>query len=680
MSNTIISITAIVVLLAGSGYVLYQERSRAALFFFAVLTVTALTDLFDLLSLTIPSNAFFWKKCALHSESFLPVFWILCSLTYARKSGPWKSGVVLKLVTVSSLLLSVLPLMLSQSAFFYAPDFPDERIIFLGNAGFFFYIAIMAFLVVALVSFENTLVNASSDALWGVKFEVVGLTTILTVQVFYFSQALLYRSLNMNYLPLRSFMYLVAAALMAYSFVYYRSKVRIQISRQVAFKSFVLAAVGLYLIVLGLVGEGMQYSGIHFPRAVTTLVAFLLGIALLLLMLSERFRREVKVSLHKNLFQNKHDYRTQWLRFTKQLSSSRSGAELLQHILSEYCDIFGITGSALYLFEENRSCYCVLAEHVMELHDEVVPANNSLIGFMTARAWVVSIAEANEEIAAEDVRFFRENRISFVVPLFGNDRLEGFIVLGPPVDSNEVYIYEDFDLMKTIASQASMAILHQRLSEQITQAREIEAIGNVATFVVHDLKNLVSNLSLIVENSTRHIHNPDFQGDMLKSLGNTVEKMQKLIKKLKNLGMQGSVNKQPVDVLDLAERTAQLVVGNVITVTGTAEIVCMDESEIQKVILNLIMNAIEASGPQKPVEVEVGRSTVPFVRVIDQGCGIPAHFIRSELFKPFKTTKSQGLGIGLYQCRKVVEAHGGRIEVSSQEGKGSVFTVWFTGS
>ncbi|MGB9082437.1 MAG: XrtA/PEP-CTERM system histidine kinase PrsK, partial [Desulfuromonadaceae bacterium] len=635
---------------------------------------------FDLLSLVISSNAFFWKDCALHAESFLSVFWILCSLTYARKTGPWKIGVVLKLVVASSLLLAVLPQILPQSAFFYAPDFPDERVIFLGNAGFFFYIAIMACLVFALVNFENTLANASSDTLWGVKFEVVGLGTILTVQLFYFSQALLYRSLNMNYLPLRSFMYLVAAALMAYSFAYYRSKVRIQISRQVAFKSFVLSAVGLYLILLGLMGEGMQYSDIHFPRAVTALVAFLLGLALLLLLLSERFRREVKVSLHKNFFQNKHDYRTQWLRFTEQLSSSRTGAELLQHILSEYCDIFGITGSALYLFEENRSCYCVLAEHVMELHDEVISANNSLIGFMAARAWVVSIAEANIEIAAEDVRFFRENHISFVVPLFGNDRLEGFIVLGQPVDNKEVYIYEDFDLMKTIASQASMAILHQRLSEQITQAREIEVIGNVATFVVHDLKNLVSNLSLIVENSTRHIHNPDFQGDMLMSLGNTVEKMQKLIKKLKNLGKPGSINKQPVDVLDLAERTAQLVVGNVIIVSGTAEIVCMDESEIQKVILNLIMNAIEASGPQKPVEVEVGRSAVPFVRVIDRGCGMPAHFIRSELFKPFKTTKSQGLGIGLYQCRKVVEAHGGRIEVNSQEGKGSVFTVWFAGS
>jgi putative PEP-CTERM system histidine kinase len=267
-----------------------------------------------------------------------------------------------------------------------------------------------------------------------------------------------------------------------------------------------------------------------------------------------------------------------------------------------------------------------------------------------------------------------------VVPLFGGERLEGFIVLGRPVNNKEVYIYEDYDLMKTIARQASLAILHQRLSEQITHAREIAAIGNVAAFVAHDLKNLVSNLSLVVENAARYLHNPDFQKDMLTSLGNTVVKMQKLISRLKNLGDQDHLNQQQVNLLELAEKTALLVVGNMISVSGTAEIVRVDEIEIQNVILNLLMNGIEASGPQEPVAIEVGCSNVPFIRIIDRGCGISARFLRTELFKPFRTTKKQGLGIGLYQCRQIVEAHGGRIEVSSVEGSGSVFTVWFANS
>lgn len=680
MSTSILTIAAIIVLLPGAGYALFKERSRMNLFLFAVLTATALLELFDLLSLVAAGDAFFWKKCALIAESLLPPFWILCSITFARQAGPWKIGLGLKVFVAITFLFSVLAQILPLNVFLYAPDFPTERLLFLGDIGFYFYIGIMACLVFALVNFEVTLTNASPDALSKIKLEVIGLTTILTVQVFYYSQALLYRSINMNYLPLRSFLYLVAASMIAYSLAYRRGNARIQVSRQVAFKSVVLLAVGVYLVMLGLLGEGMQHFGVSFPRTVTVSLAFLGGIGLLLLMLSERVRREVKVSLHKNFYQHKHDYRTQWIRFTEELSTSRSGDELLRRILAAYCDIFGISGSALFLYEENRDGYCKLAEHEIELPETIIKPDNSLISFMTKFTWVISISEDIPEILPEDTRFFRENLISFVVPIFDGKRLEGFIVLGTPVNCTETYIYEDYDLMKTIARQASLAILHQRLSDQISHAREIEAIGNVATFVAHDLKNLVSSLSLIVENAVRYIHNEDFQKDMLTSLGNTVDKMQKLIGRLRNLGEQDQINQQQINLLELAKRTAQTIVGNNITVSGTAEIVRVDENEIQKVILNLLMNAIEASDQNDPVAIEVGFSEFPFVRVIDKGCGMTARFVRTEAFKPFRTTKKKGLGIGLYQCRQIIEAHGGKIQISSQEGIGSTFTVIFANS
>jgi putative PEP-CTERM system histidine kinase len=482
----------------------------------------------------------------------------------------------------------------------------------------------------------------------------------------------------MNFLAMRSFLYLVAAALMAYSFACRRGNVRIQVSRQVAFKSLVLFAVGVYLVMLGIMGEGMRHLGVFFPNSVTISLSFVLGISLLLLLLSERFRRRIKVALHKNFYQNKHDYRTQWLCFTEQLSSSGSGDELLKHILSAYCEIFGFRGAALFLFENNRGGYCASSVHEIELRDEVIKADNSLLLFISKYACIISIVSKNSEITEEDSRFFKDGRISFVVPLFSAERLEGFIVLGLPVNDKEVYIYEDFDLMQTIAKQASQAILHQRLSKEITHAREIEAIGHVSTFVVHDLKNLVSNLSLMVENAARYLDNPDFQADMLASLGNTVAKMQKLIGRLNNMGAhEQKINQQQINLLELAESTASLVAGSRLTVSGTAEIVYVDENEIQKVILNLIMNAIESSEPNEIVAIEVGCSNAPFIRVIDKGCGMSADFIRTELFKPFKSTKKKGLGIGLYQCSRIIAAHGGRFEVSSVEGSGSVFTVWF---
>jgi len=359
------------------------------------------------------------------------------------------------------------------------------------------------------------------------------------------------------------------------------------------------------------------------------------------------------------------------------LATARSMDELQQRILSAYCEIFGTGGAALFLYEEMYAGFSMTAGYKMDRIPDVISKDNSLIKFMTERAWVINLRDDTSEILEENGYFFGENSIFIVIPLFDGERLEGFIALGKSINTNETFIYEDYDLMKTIARQASLALLHQRLSDQIIHAREIEAIGTVATYVAHDLKNLVSNLSLIVENSAKHIHNRDFQKDMLASLGNTVNKMQKLIGRMNNLGEQDFINLQQVDLLELANRSAQLVMANNITVSGTAEIVRVDENEIQKVVMNLLINGIEASDPYDPVAIEVGCNSAPYIRVIDQGCGISPQYLRSELFRPFKTTKAQGLGIGLYQCQQIVEAHGGRIEVNSVEGKGSVFTVWF---
>jgi len=382
------------------------------------------------------------------------------------------------------------------------------------------------------------------------------------------------------------------------------------------------------------------------------------------------------VALQKNFYQHKHDYRTQWLRFSEQLSTSHSSEELLQRILAAYCEIFGIRCAALFLYDPELAGYGMVSAHMMAIVDDVVASDNSLIRFMEGNAWVVSVRDENPEITAENLQFFTNHQVSFVIPLFDGQRIDGFITLGKPIKANEIYIYEDYDLMKTIARQASLAILHQRLSEQILQAREIEAIGNVATFVVHDLKNQVSNLSLIVENAPKYIQHPDFQKDMLTSLDNTVTKMKRLIGRLKSIRESSLIDLQNVNLLELVQKTASTIVGGRVIVTGREIMAHVDEGEIQKVVLNLIMNGIEASVVGNPVMVEVGFEERPYIRVADDGCGMTAQFIRTELFKPFKTSKNQGLGIGVYQCRKIVEAHGGKIDVQSDVGFGSRFTVW----
>ena len=678
MLSELINILSILGLICVAGcYILYREHNRTSFWLVCALLLTALLELFDLMSVTA-GDPLFWKRLSLIAESLLPFFWLMCSLIYSRTNGFKSAGLLMKGTLVGALLLSLLPIVLPLETFFYTPDFPQERLLFLGNVGYIFYLGIMIALVLALINFENTLISASPESLKQMKFQITGLGVILGALVFYFSQSILYRSLNMNYFGLRSFLYLLAIALIVYSLLFRKENARVQVSRQAAFKSFVFMAFGAYLVIVGLMGEGMQYFGVPYKRVVTVSFAFIAGVMLLLLFLSDRFRREIKVALHKNFYQNKYDYRIQWLHFTQQLATSRSGHELIQRILESYCEIFGVSGSAMFLQDSACGGYTMIAAHQMEAMHETIYPDNKLIIFMEKRGWVINLHDNNPEIMTENEVFFSNNGISFVVPLSISERLEGFIVLGSSLKDNEVYIYEDYDLMKTISRQASQAIFHQRLLEELAQAREMEAVGKVSTFVAHDLKNLVSNLSLIVENAGRHIQNPDFQQDMLESLGNTVARMKRMIAKLKNLGDREHYVLKPVNLLELAKKTAGLAKGASIIVEGTPENAMVDEDEMQNVILNLVINAIEASGPEQVVAIRTGaNSDGVYISVQDQGCGMSADFIRNELFKPFRTTKKKGIGIGLYQCRQTAETFGGIIKVESNIGSGSTFTICF---
>jgi putative PEP-CTERM system histidine kinase len=671
-----ISLIAVIVLLVSVLRIFQLERFGPRAFLAAPFLATALLELSDLCAVSGLAPQIPWKSCSLFVEALLPLLWLHCSLTHARDTAHGGLGRWVKVLLGGSALLIVVPAILPAGALFYAPDFPAERILFLTDAGYYYYVGILVLLVAALTNFEATLVNASSDALWRVKLEIVALGSMLAVLIFYYSHALLYRTLNMELVPLRSLLFVVAAVMMSYSRIHWRGAARVKISQTVLLRSVVLAVISGYLLLLGALGEGMQYFGPLFPRVLTLSVAFLCGMTLLLLILSERLKRELKVFLHKHFFQSKYDYRAQWLGLTERLATFESGEDLLKRVLSAYCDIFGVKGGALFLHQEGCGWFCATGIQELEQVKETIADDNTLLSFLRQRRWVFCSKDDNPEILAENRTLIERQRISFVIPLFESDLLTGFIALGEQVVPDEQYRYEDYDLMKTIARQAAIAIQHQRLSEQLTQAKAMEAVGNLATFVVHDLKNLAATVSLIVENATEHLGNPEFQKDMLSSLGNTSQKMHGLIGRLRNLGESELFHLRPVDLLALAEKSARMVQGSAITVQGTRETAMVDQEELQKVLLNLFLNGIEASRQGAPILAEVGFAGAPYIRITDKGCGMSPRFVRSELFEPFRTTKLKGLGIGLYQCRQIVAAHGGRMEVSSVEGDGTVFTVW----
>jgi putative PEP-CTERM system histidine kinase len=641
----------------------------------AALTATAALEVFDLLAIRNPDALLFWKRFSLGAEGFLILLWVLFSAVYARREGLLSLPLHQKVFLAAAALMPVAAFSFPVTSFFYSPDFERERMLFLGNAAFVFYVAILVFLVIALINLESVLRNASREARWRMKFELLGTCALMAVLIIYYSQGLLYRSINMNLMPLRSAALITAAGMIAYSRLWRSSDQDVYVSHQMAFRSVVLFAVGMYLVGLGLLGEGMRYFGDSFQRSLLMGIGFLAGVGLLVVLLSETVKRKIRVFLHKNFYRQKYDYRTQWLQFTDRIASAKSGDDLLRSLVLGFCETFGMGCGVLFLLDTDEGTFLPAAVLEMETPLFRFRSDSQLLERISDRKWVVNIPDEIAGASGDESAFLASHGLLFAVPLFHNGSLEGVLLLGRPLNSGEAYHYEDFDLMKTLARQASSAILNLRLSDELSRAREMEAVGKISAFVLHDLKNLVSTLSLVVDNAREHMGNPEFQEDMLLSLGGTVTRMKGLMTRLKKLEEKHDLRREPVDLLELTGAVVRQLGSGLVTVSGKDAVAHADPEETAKVLLNLLLNALEASAAGTCVAVEVGCDDSAWIRVSDQGCGMTAEFLRTRLFKPFSTTKEKGLGIGLYQCRQIVKAHGGRIDVRSEAGKGSTFTV-----
>ena len=677
MLQTFLSSSVIGFFLFFSFFLFVKKRNYPSSYFLiaALLCVSGI-ELFDLLTFKQPGSFFFWKKGVLACESFLPLFFLSYSVFFTKKIRLKGLTLFQKITLALSFLFPVIFFTSHPEAFFYAPDFPQEELIFLSNPGYFFYLGLLLYLVLSLANLEKELFSLPAPERYRVKFEIVGFGLIGAIMIVYYSQGLLYRTLNMGLMTERSIIVLLGLALMFYSFACRGGLTRLYVSRDMAYRSVVILIVGVYFIILGLAGQGMRYLSSSSQNIFFYLIAFLAALFVTMLLLSESLKRKLKVYFHKNFYQQKYDYRSQWLEFTGKISSLKSLKELQDSVLEFFCETFSIQGASLFLCDDARKKYTCQAAREMAISDQVFLPQNSLVTHLEGKDWIFSVRDNNLKVREENQEFFDQFEVSFIVPLNFENSLEGFIVLGRWINPDEKVIYEDFDLMKILARQAINSLMGRKLSEQVSSQREMAAIGKISTFVVHDLKNLVSSLGMMAENAREFINEPEFQQDMLETLSGTVEKMKGIISRLKNFQANKAPDMTVCDLKEIALNCARTFYNGTVKVSGDAIKVKGDPTELQKVVMNLILNGIEASDTDDPVHIVVGENGQAFLRVIDQGPGISEEFMRNHLFKPFETTKKKGFGIGLYQCRNIIEAHGGRIEVNSREGKGTEFSIY----
>jgi len=566
---------------------------------------------------------------------------------------------------ISAALFAALPLLPLAQLFqpgdmLALPQPQTPGLIPLTRLGFGYHLGLLAALLMCLYNLEATLANATHINRWRIKFFTLGLMAVLASQFLSASMGLLYLALDLSLNPARQTGLILGAALMGYSLLFRAGETRIVFSRRLAYKSLVLFAAGVYLAGLGLIGRLLP--SLHGLPGKTTAAALSVtgAVGLAAVFLSETARRKTALLLHKYFYNDKYDYRAQWLEFNRRMALALRGADLCPMVVGVFCENFGMGQGALYLRAQASRRFEPAYALEMDAQPLTLPDNHPLLKPLA------------KGLAVQDLRHGEPaSTASFLVPLGLDGALMGFILLGRPFDPKEAYDEEDFELMEAMARQASLALLNARLAEELAGARELEAMGKVSSFVLHDLKNLAHALSLVTENAERFIREPPFQRDLITTLRNTVTKVNRLIARLCALPSQRVPNRETVNLLALARESAKTLSG--VTITGAPTPAAVDREEISKVMVNLFRNAQEAG--HDPVLVEIGGDTHPFIKVSDTGCGMDEEFIRTKLFVPFATTKKQGMGIGLYQCKQIVEAHGGSLEVTSRLDHGSTFTV-----
>jgi signal transduction histidine kinase len=424
----------------------------------------------------------------------------------------------------------------------------------------------------------------------------------------------------------------------------------LSLSRQVLYRSVIVGTAGAYLFAVGTLSWLLNHFGIPEQLFWTTLVVFVSGLVMAAVLLSEDVRWRVARFLGRHIYRSKYDHRDQWA-----------------------------TKGALYLTAGRAGRFdLVSAIGLGRLPAQLTPSPSLLARLDDRRGQaVVCSGEAGAGEGRADDGVFAD--VALLVPLRWQGGLVGLMLVGPE-RTGARYLAEDLEFLSTVAEQGAVAIVTSRLSEDLARSREFEAFHRLTSFVIHDVKNAVSALSLLSRNAATNFEDPEFRHDAIKTLVKTVGRMNGLLGRLSSASEVAHDTFVRCDLAALLRQAAVQVTNGravyLVDKTIPVPAVLGDPAALERVLENVLKNALEAmdGNGQLTVRTEVRGDEVAST-VIDTGRGMSADFVRGSLFVPFRSTKDGGWGVGLFQAKEIIEAHGGHIEVESEEGKGSSFTI-----
>ncbi len=547
--------------------------------------------------------------------------------------------------------------------------------------------------VICIVLVEQVYRNTRAEQKWAIKYLCLGLLGMFVYDFYMYADGLLYQRIDPAVWQARGFVYALTVPLIGISVS--RDPLwspEIFISRRVVFHTTALLASGIYLVLMGVAGYYVRDFGGNWGLVAQAIFLFVTILALALFLSSRRIRARLYVLVNKHFYPYKYDYREEWLRFIRTLSTSSEENELYHNTIKSIAQIIESPGGMLWLRENNGFFVCVDTwemEHVLDRE----PAETSLPKFMEEHEFVISVDEFQESPEVynrlgylELPQWVKRLQPWLIVPLIYNDLLIGFVVLDHASARKPSFNWEDSDLLKTAARQVAAFLEQMNASKALAEAKQFENFNKVSTYVVHDIKNLVAQLSLISSNAEKHKDNPLFMEDVFKTINNSVSKMNKMMEVLS--GKVTTSKSSKVDIISVLEELVhhrKIAGGKPVPILGCESAsfyVKADKNQLIAILGHLVQNAQDATEDDGKISISQKRSTSGVViEIEDTGSGMTEDFIKHNLFKPFKTTKgSKGMGIGVYEAREIILAIGGQIDVSSEINVGTCFKLTIPGT
>lgn len=457
---------------------------------------------------------------------------------------------------------------------------------------------------------------------------------------------------------------------------------RLQLSRTVALQSLSIVTIGIYVVVIGVVtGLIAAFGGSHARLAQT---AFVFGTtaALLTIVSTPWVRAWAKVVVAKHLFSHRYDYRSEWLRFTETLGAPGGEAAPLEvRVVKAIADLTDSPGGLLLVPEDAG----LGPGTNWNWPDGAIPAvpDEALFAHLATTRRIIELDRVRAGTAepadvASISAWLRDDQDAWaVVPLMHFDQLAGAIVLARPM-IDRALDWEDFDLLGVAGRQVASYLAEAHAQTALADAARFDEFNRRFAFIMHDLKNLVSQLTLVARNAERHADNPAFRADMVATLTESSDRMNALLARLSQHHGHRGERVGAVPLLALAERIADARrAQHVVIARGDADVAALaDPATVETLVTHLLQNAIEASAADQPVMIDVGvcdgRAEIA---ITDQGCGMSTAFVRDQLFRPFVSGKQGGFGLGAFEARQLAESMGGSVSVTSRQGEGTCFRV-----